>query len=481
VTIEKSTTELEQFRHSLYQNFNNRADTLMELVDALCSSPAAQSAAELTLAASFRRSYSALYKAVDEFEWGPEGSPTQLAGLLAPYLPRPHGRPFWLLGVDVTPQRRPFAPTLSDRGMVYQPNLVKGNKPVTIGHQYASVALLPEVETGVVSHWLLSLMLQRVATTDDKERVGATQIDALLSDGDLPFARSLCVEVGDTSYSKPEYLQANRHHHNLVTIARARSNRTFYRQVVAHPVAGTRGAQSEQRRGHPTWYGDAFCLKNPATWHPPDETVTMTQVSRGGKCYQVGIQAWHNLLMPGKQKPSPLPMHRHPFTLVRLVRYDEQGVQVGQHPLWLIVIGEQRHALSLLDIYHAYPRRYDLEHFFRFGKQKLLLVDFQTPETEREEAWWQLVQIAYAQLWMARHVAHLLPRPWQRNLPVMRSQRISPTLVQRDFGRIIRQLGTPAQPPKRRGNSAGRPMGMKLAPRPRHKVVVKRLNKAASP
>jgi hypothetical protein len=468
MTVNRYTTELEQFRNTLYQNFNNRADTLMELVDAQCSSPWAQSAAELSLATSFRRSYSALYKAVDAFEW----ETTQLARLLAPYLPRPQVRPFWLLGVDVTPQPRPFAPTLRDRGMVYQPNPVKGNKPVTMGHQYSSVALLPEAERGVVSHWVLPLMVQRVATPEDKERVGARQIDALLRDGDLPFAQSLCVEVGDTSYSKPEYLHANRHHANLVTIARVRSNRTFYRQ------AGVDA--SESKVGHPTWYGDAFDLKQPSSWPTPDEAATLTQVSRGGKRYQVSLQAWHNLLMTGKQKPTPLPMHRHPFTLVRIVRYDEQGVQVGQHPLWLLVIGQQRHALRLLDIYHAYARRFDLEHFFRFGKQKLLLADFQTPETPREEAWWQLVHIAYAQLWMARHLAGHLPRPWERYLPRMRSQRSSPTLVQRDFGRIIRQLGTPAKPPKHRGNSKGRPQGFKLPPRTRHKVVVKGRHKANS-
>jgi hypothetical protein len=230
---------------------------------------------------------------------------------------------------------------------------------------------------------------------------------------------------------------------------------------------------SEQRPGHPTWYGDAFDLKLPASWHAADETASWTEVSRKGKRYQVRLQAWHNLLMPGKQKPTPLPMHRHPFTLVHIVHYDEQGVQIGQHPLWLLVIGPQRHALTLGDIYHAYQRRYDLEHFFRFGKQKLLLVDFQTPETVREEAWWQLVHIAYAQLWMARKLASLLPRPWERSLPLMHRQRISPTAVQRDFARIIRQLGTPAQPPKRRGNAQGRPKGFKLKPRTRHKVVVK--------
>ena len=441
----------------------------MELIDALCSSPAAQSPVELTLAASFRRTYSTLYKAIDEFslEQG------QLARLLAPALPTPRRRGFWLLGVDVTAQPRPFAATLTDRGMVYQPPVVKGNRPVTVGHQYSTVALLPELEADLSDSWVVPLMTQRVATTDDKELVGAAQIDVLLQDRQLPFHRSLCVEVGDTSYSKPAYLHAHRHHPQLVTIARARSTRTFYRQV------GDEGP--ENGRGHPTWFGAAFRLKDPATWQAPDETLTRTEVSRRGKRYRVEIQAWHNLLMRGKRAPKPRPMQRYPFTLVRIVRYDEQGCQVAKRPLWLIVIGPRRHELSLAEIYQAYGQRFDLEHFFRFGKQKLLLIDFQTPETDREAQWWQLVHIAYAQLWMARHVVQLLPRPWERTLPAMRTRKISPTLVQRDFARIIRQLGTPAQPPKRRGNSPGRRPGTKLPLRPRLKVVVKRRLRTVSP
>jgi hypothetical protein len=94
--------------------------------------------------------------------------------------------------------------------------------------------------------------------------------------------------------------------------------------------------------------------------------------------------------------------------------------------------------LSLEQIYRAYLTRFDIEHFFRFGKQKLLMTRFQTPEVGREEKWWQLTHLAYAQLWLARHVAVALPRPWERNLPVMKHRLISPTLVQRDFARITR-------------------------------------------
>ncbi len=97
--IKQATTNLEQFRESLYQNFENRADTLMDLLDGMCSTPEAKSVVEYSLASVFPRSYSTLFKGVAEMA---------LAGMwlphrLAPYLPRPQAWPFWLLMVDVTP------------------------------------------------------------------------------------------------------------------------------------------------------------------------------------------------------------------------------------------------------------------------------------------------------------------------------------------------------------------------------------------
>jgi len=55
--IKQAATDLEQFRESLYQNFENRADTLMDLLDAMCSMPEAKSVVEYSLSSLFRRSY----------------------------------------------------------------------------------------------------------------------------------------------------------------------------------------------------------------------------------------------------------------------------------------------------------------------------------------------------------------------------------------------------------------------------------------
>jgi len=463
------TTALVQFRHRLYQNFTNRADTLMELVDSLCSTGSARSVVEYSLTPCFRRTYTTLYKALAEWTWD-DG---QLARLLSPFLPHPRQRSFWLLGVDVTPQPRPFAQSLEDRAMVYHPNPVAGNTPVTIGHQYSSVALLPEPQAQRSPSWVVPLSTARVASTDDKEAVGAAQIDALLLDTTLPFHAQLCAEVADSKYSKPAYLHAHRQHANLVTIVRVAGNRTFYRLPQAD--------QQQTGAGHPRWYGARFSLGDPSTWPAADSHALSRHVSRRGKRYRVEIQTWSNCLMRGQRKPEVLPMQDYPFTLVRIMFYDQAGQAAFRRPLWLIVVGERRHELNAFEIYHAYARRYDLEHFFRFGKQHLSLSDFQTPDTEREEAWWQLVHIAYAQLWLARDLVVALPRPWERNLPTIKARQISPTLVQRDFARSIRQIGTPAQPPKLRGISAGRRQGTRLPPRVRQKVVVKGRKQAQAP
>ena len=110
----------------------------------------------------------------------------------------------------MTPQPRIFARTLSDRSYIYQPNTVKSNKPISIGHAYSSVVLFPEEESEHAPVWVVPLSVKRVESSADKELVGAKQIGQLLDDETLPFHVDFCVEVGDSGYSKPEYLIENR-------------------------------------------------------------------------------------------------------------------------------------------------------------------------------------------------------------------------------------------------------------------------------
>lgn len=460
----ETTNRLTQFRERLYQNLSCRADSGSRLLDALCSTPNARSVVELSLSPHFPYAYPTLYTAIREIDW----AALEPLALIGDVLRQENPSRRWLLGVDGTPQRRQYAYTLEDRGYVYSPNAVAGNKPVTIGHEYSTVALLPQwLEGAAAASWVVPLSVSRVATTDDKELVGAGQICRLLKHPQAPWAdtQDLVIMVGDSRYSKPAFLhQIHQGHPNLVSIVRLRSQRTLYRYVES---------PEQLPRHRPKHRGEAFKLGVPETHGPPDESVTFQQQGSHGQSLLVHVDAWNDLIMPGKNKPERIPMERHPFRLIRVTVQNEAGEALFARPLWLIVVGERRGELTLQQIVAAYFARSRLEHFFRFGKQKLLLDAFQTPETEREEKWWHIVHLAYLMLWVARPLAQHLPRPWEKYLPQSKHKVITPAIVQRDFSRLISQLGSPARSPKPRGKSPGRKQGQRLAPRPRHSVVYK--------
>ena len=473
-------TQLEQFREEVYEQFLNCADASMDLLDALTANTTARSVVELSLNAPFRRSYGSVYTAINGFF---QPAPLQdaqaerrvynqrLTRILTPYLPVPAQRPFWLFGMDVTPAPRPFARTLADRSFVYQPNTIWGNKPIAIGHQYATLALLPEKVGSQAPPWIVPVSTRRVDSAKTVTQVGVEQVADVFFDETLPFAKNLCVQVGDTAYSQVPFLGPISHMHldHLVTIARLRSNRTVYRPAPAV-------LKEPGKRGRHPWYGQPFKLKDETTWGPPDEETELSYITPRGCSYHVQIQAWKDLLMRGTREYD---MHQQFFTVIRCCVFNEKGEQVFQRPLWLLIMGAQREALSLIEIWQAYRQRYDLEHFFRFGKQRLLMNAYQTPDVEHEENWWQIVQLTYLQLWLARSLVQGLPRPWERYLPNPNPDSATPAATQRDFGRILRQIGTPAKHPKPRGKSPGRTSGQRLKPRTRHPVIKKGAQKPA--
>ena len=473
MNIQESTSQLEQFRQAIYEAFDLRRDALMELIDALSSTPNARSVVELSLSSLFRREYSSVYDAIahlfqpSEPEKANEERRTweqKWMRLIASYLPKPQERKFWLFGIDVVPIPRLFSPTLPDRTFVYQPNTISGNKPVTIGHQYSHLVFFPEKFNADDAPWTVPLIVRRIHSDEKATTVGFEQIETLIKDETLPFHDELCVNVADSTYSAVTHLGPlmKQGHDNLVIVARSRNNRVFYRQ--AAPVKEKNGP------GHPTWYGERFDLKDPDTWGDPDEVEEIPFTTRTGRNYLVKLEGWYDLLMTGRRE---WPMHQFPFTLVRVRVLDEAGNQVFKRTMWLIVIGKQRRKLSIREAWKAYGQRYDVEHYFRLGKQRLLERAYQTSDDEHEENWMYVVALSKMQLWLARDLAQSLPRPWERHLPEVDRKTAGPSFVQRDFGRIIRQIGTPARPPKPRGNSPGRAEGEKQPPRERHPVIKK--------
>ena len=81
-------------------------------------------------------------------------------------------------------------------------------------------------------------------------------------------------------------------------------------------------------------------------------------------------------------------------------------------------MGERRNELTLVAAWDAYVQRFDVEHFFRFGKQRLLFTAYQTPDVEHEVNWWQLVSLAYVNLFLARQLGAPFPSSLGRYPPL---------------------------------------------------------------
>ena len=134
---------LKRFREKIYQFFPSRRDAAMELVDSLSSNKTARSIMELSLNPMHRRNYCSITRVLDEYKPDSiekeQSQEKELTNILSGVCVTNEQRTFRLFVVDCTPAPRAFSPTLEDRSYVYTPNMVCGNKPITIGHKYSIV------------------------------------------------------------------------------------------------------------------------------------------------------------------------------------------------------------------------------------------------------------------------------------------------------------------------------------------------------
>ncbi|MFB3041555.1 MAG: transposase [Candidatus Poribacteria bacterium] len=186
---DKDVTQLLGFRQELRAHFTSRKDAIMNLIDALASNTAAKSIAELSLNPIFDYQYASVYDAIDQFFTASDQKTTreerhhkekQLMNLCLRYLHPPTCRNFWLLALDTTPAPRPYAHTLADRSVVYHPNPIGKNRPITIGHQYAALAYLPE-HSPSSPPWAVPLSIRRVESGEKATLAQTQQLMDLLT------------------------------------------------------------------------------------------------------------------------------------------------------------------------------------------------------------------------------------------------------------------------------------------------------------
>jgi Transposase DDE domain len=465
--IEAIVSKFQSFRNRLFRLFPYRAGATMDLIDAVSSEITADSVVKLSLSDLFRRKYSSLTDVLSSLFRNNLKVPytieerreqtlrvTQLLAEECTSSPQEEG--FALFAIDCTANPRIYANKVADRTTVHAPNHVPGQKPITVGHEYSVLVHLPNQTEDRELHWVVPLSVRRVESHQSGPQVGFAQLEEVSNQ--TIFRHCFCVNVSDAAYSTKSWAIGVKKWPHVVQIARMRGNRKLYRMPVP---------DSTTRRGRPQIYGEELLLNCPS--QPDLEEITTTITRKGREC-EVLLQRWNDVIMQGSKEERT---HAHPFDLLRVTVTDKKGKPVYRRPLWVMIAGVKRRDVKSNAAYLSYGRRYDIEHFFRFGKQRLGLVNSQTCETRHEEGWHWIGLLAYNMLFHARQLTQPVAYPWEKRKVriIVTVQR--PSQAQRDYGRIIRGIGTPAPVPKPRGKSPGRQLGCKSGERPDRALIRK--------
>ena len=438
-TTQAQLSKLAAFRQSVYGCLTRARDALFELIDAVLTSPGLSCFPELSCAPCFRRQWASVYEALQDGQLNAQ----DLLKLELEQLPLTARL---LLVGDHTAWGRVQAHTLKDRSFVHQPTPIKGQKPITIGHRYSTLGVVPEAS----GRWFLPLLHQRIesATTPSTKLAGQLkEVCARLAEQ----AAGRPLGLFDSEYGSGTFLKQTEGI-DCDLLFRVKPNRKLRR--AAGPYKG---------RGRYPLHGAVFRLADAQTWHAPDEQWECADEKLGA----VKITRWDDLHFEDAPQRA--------ITLLRVERVGARATRRDPRVVWLGYCGEQK-LPSQSQTWRQYLSRYVIEHWYRFIKQSLKWTLPQLATPEQSQLWSSLLLIASWQLWLARQVAQDQPRPWQKPQP---AEKMTPGRVQRGMSGVLAAIGTPAQAPKTRGKSPGWTVGRVRTKRTRYAVIKKQSQQAA--
>ena len=418
--------KLKQFRQSAYTLLGKGKDAICDLIDAVLTTPRAKSFVELSLSPVFRRKWSSTYAALRD-------SRPPRRKLMKLYIEQMPSESRPLLAGDHTAWSGSYAVTLKDRTIEHQPTQIAGNKPIAVGHGFSTIAWIPEAQ----GSWALPLRHERITSFETPLSRAAFQLRQVCQQLAVRPIAVYDSEYGNASFVKQTSGIA------ADLLLRLRPNMCLW--GAPPPYCG---------KGRPKVHGDKFKLADKSTWGEPLTTWEIEEQSWG----MVQIQQWLGLHFRA--------CATHPMHVLRITVSGKHSGKRSPKPMWLCWLGGQMPSLE--QTWRHYLRRFAVDHWNRFAKQRLhwTLPHFST--TGLAERWSDLMPLISWQLWLAREIVQDNPLPWQKT-----QTELTPGRVAQGFAALLAAIGTPAVDPKPRGKSPGWPLGQSRPKRTRYPVVKK--------
>jgi hypothetical protein len=318
---------LKRFRQAAYQLLGTAADATMDLMDAVLVTRSVNSFAELSMSPMFRRKWPSLYEAIEDCR-------PQREELMQLYIKQIPTEERIILAGDRTAWPRLYADTLKDRTYEHGAKVISG-KPVTLGQGYSTLAWIPEAK----GSWALPLRHERITSFDSPLSQGAFQLrQACLALAVRPLS------LWDSEYGCARFIQLTADI-PADKIMRLRPNRCLWTEPPPY-----------QHKGRPRKHGQKFHLAHPDTWLTPDEVKQIDDPVWG----QVEIKRWRGLHF---RATADVPMD--------VILIQRQGTKLtveAAKPIWLACLIEEMPNLEA--IWSIYQRRFAIDHWNRFAKQR---------------------------------------------------------------------------------------------------------------
>ncbi len=394
---------------------------MANFVMSMASSPSVSHPVELSASPFCHYHYSNLTKVLKYWQVGEGDFRSFIRGFLPPPRQLATGIRYYALTHDVTKMLKAHSPCLKDRQYVpIANNVIASNRALGVGYPVSALHL----GTGQAG-WCPPLALARLGPQDDSNAVAVNQISSLLQDETLPFGQELCLLRADSSYGKAIFLASLYDFDHLVLIVRLRPGMKVWAKAPdADPTGGARRI-----------YGDKFYLTGSSQWktyhkkgrpyqvwqqalceQPADEHLEQDAVLGNGRKVVIDIRRWNDLLIRTKEGAS---MKNKPLDVLRVQVLDAQSRRpIFDRPMFLAVSGKRKSHVDSALAQEQYHERYDVEPYYRFVKNKLLMDKLQTPTVEHLDPWLRMVQISSWLLFTASEEIGQVSCPvWQKYLP----------------------------------------------------------------
>ena len=420
--------KLQKFRFDTYQMLVKARDATFELMDSIMTTKNADSVAEFSLSTLFGRKWHSCYEAI--LDCRPNSNK-----LMKRYIKEILELEYILLGIDNTHWQFQGAKTMKDRGYQYSGSSINSS---IVGQGYSTIAWLPELEEK--GSWTLPLRHERITSFETAISKAAWQLKQVYKH--LPEKTKKLV-VLDCEYGNGSFLKQTAEM-KVSKLIRIRSNCCLYKEP-----------ESYSGRGRPKKHGAKFKLNDQTTHIDADEVVFVKDDSLG----LIKISKWKNLHFRNAYSEK--------LSLIKVERLKKKKTGKKHRPLWLVWVGLE--FLALEKIWSQYSRRFGVDHWYRFAKQRLhwTLPRFGTPcQCQR---WSDLIVNITWQLWLAKELVQEHHLPWQKPQENLTPQRVAQSMLS-----LLIEIGSPTRLAKTRGKSAGCHKGQKRIKRKRYPLVKKR-------